>query len=380
MEGFKFHNPTRIIFGKNRIVLIGSLLKEYGYHRVLFLAGQGSIKKNGVYQKVAGSLKKAGIEWVELWGVKPNPVLSKVYEGIELARKEKVEAILAVGGGSVIDSAKAIAGGFYLKDIWEAFEGKVKIQQALPIFTVLTLSATASEMNQWAVVTKSEEKKKWAIGAEVLFPVASIIDPLVQMSLPWNQTVNGAIDALSHIMENYFVGKDQETSLAIEEALMRTIILETDRLQANSNDYNARANLVWAITMAHNGISAVGLKGGDWSAHRIEHGISAEHPEIAHGAGLAVVFPAWIQYMEKYNQKTFLRWAKKIWNARTIETAVKKMKTKYSKWGAPISLRQLGISEAEIKAIAQNAYQIGSLGLIKKLTLKDIEKILKLAL
>jgi len=380
MEEFRFYNPTRIIFGKGAIKEIGSVIVGYGYKKVLLLAGQGSIKRNTVYEQTVGSLKGSGVNWVELWGVQPNPVLSKVYEGIQVARDEKVEAILAVGGGSVIDSAKAISAGFYLSDIWEAFEGLLKIKKALPVFTILTLSATASEMNQWAVITKSDEKKKWAIGADVLFPVVSIIDPSVQRTLPWNQTVNGAIDALSHIYENYFVGTNQETSMAVLEALMRTIIYETDRLQANYDDEDARANLVWAITMAHNGIGAVGLKGGDWSAHRIEHGISAEHPEVAHGQGLAVVFPAWIKYISKYNQATFHRWARRVWSARNIDYALEKMKTKYSKWRAPLSLGELGVSEKEIRAIAKNVMRMGNLGVIKKLSRKDVEEILKLAL
>ncbi len=380
MENFKFWNPTKIIFGKGAIRELGPAIKKHGHKKVLLLAGQGSSKKNGAYDGAVKSLQAAGIKWVELWGVQPNPVLTKVYEAIKLAHAEKVDAVLAVGGGSVIDSAKSVAAGFYLSDIWEVFEGRVEIKRALPLFTVLTLSATASEMNQWAVLTKADEKKKWAIGADALFPLVSIVDPSVQMRLPWEQTVNGAIDALSHVMENYFVGTDQEVSMAVCESLMRTIITMTDRLQAHPRDYNARASLVWAATMAHNGVSAVALKGGDWSAHKIEHGISAIHPEVAHGTGLGIVFPAWILYLRKYNPKTFSRWAKQVWGARNAESAVKKMRTIYSKWGAPVSLSELGIGSKELKTIANNAFRMGSMGVVKKLTRKDIEKILKLAL
>ncbi len=379
MENFVFHNPCRVIFGKGMIGRIGSEIKGLGHHKILLLAGQGSIRKNGVYQQAAKSLRSAGIKWAEVWGVRANPVLSKVEEAVKVAREQKVSAILAIGGGSVIDSAKSAAAGFYLSEIWDAFEGVTEIKRALPLFTILTLSATASEMNQWAVLSKPDEKKKWAIGAEVLIPKVTVIDPSVQISLPWKQTVNGAIDAISHIMENYFVGTDQEVSMGICESLIRTIIEMTDLLQTQPRDYSARANLVWAATMAHNGISAVALKGGDWSAHKIEHGISALHPEIAHGTGLAIVFPAWIKYMERYNRKTFQRWAQVIWSAHSADSAVGKMKTKYSKWGAPVSLTEIGISETEIPAIAENAYRMKPIGVIKKLSLKDIKAILNLA-
>jgi len=380
MENFMFHNPCKVIFGKGAIKKIGPAIKESGHKKILLLAGQGSIRKNGVYQQVTESLQSSGIKWSEFWGVQPNPILPKVYEAIKAARKEKVGAILAIGGGSVIDSAKATAAGFYLSDIWEVFEGLRKVEKALPLFTVLTLSATASEMNQWAVLTKPDEKKKWAIGAEILIPKVTVIDPSVQMSLPWSQTVNGAIDALSHLMENYFVGTDEMVSMRICESLMITIMEMTDRLQANPRDDNARANLVWAATMAHNGVSAIALKGGDWSAHRIEHGISALHPEIAHGTGLGIVFPAWIQYLKRYNRKTFHRWAREVWSARNIDYAVEKLKTKYSKWGAPVSLEEVGISEKEIPAMAENTMGMGKLGVVKKLSRKDVEAILRLAL
>jgi len=379
MDNFYFQNPCKIIFGKNTILKIGPEIKKYGYSKVLLIAGQGSIKKNRVYDQTIKSLKEAKIEWVEVWGVQPNPVLSKVREAIRLAWKEKPEAILAVGGGSVIDSAKAVSAGYYLDDIWQAFEGKVQIEKALPIFTILTLSATASEMNQWAVISNEQERKKWAIGAGCLIPQVSIIDPSVQTTLPWHQTVNGAIDGLSHLMENYFLGRDEETSMALCEALMRSIIISTDQLQRAPEDYNARSNLVWAITMAHNGVSAIGLKGGDWSAHRIEHGISAIHPEVAHGEGLAVVFPAWILYMHKSNPKTFQRWAETVWEARNVFSAVKKMRTKYRKWRAPIWLNDLKINQKEIKQIVKNVMQFKNLGVLKRLTKKDVEEILKLA-
>jgi alcohol dehydrogenase len=380
MENFSYQNPVKIIFGKNTIPQIGPRIKKCGYQKILLLAGQGSIKKNGVYGAASASLKSQAIEMVEVWGVRPNPVISKVREAVKIARDKNVQAILAIGGGSVIDSAKAVAAGFYLDDIWSAFEDRLDIERALPLFTVLTVSGAASEMNQWAVVTNEAEHKKWSIGANPLFPLLTIIDPSVQMSLPWHQTVAGAVDAIAHLLENFFMGADQEVSLSIGEALMRTIFKMTDALQKNPADYDARANLVWAAGLAHAGLPAVAMKGGDWSAHGIEHGFSALHPEVAHGAGLAVVFPAWILYMQKVTPPIFKRWAKNVMNSATMPGAVKKFRARLQKWKSPVWLEDLGIKESEIKAIAQNANARGALGNLKKLTIKDIEAILKLTI
>lgn len=380
MENFSYYNPIKIIFGKNTIPQIGPRIKKCGFKKILLLAGQGSIKKNGVYDAVSASLKSQGLEVIELWGVRPNPVLSKVREAIKISRENNVDAVLAVGGGSVIDSAKAVAAGVFLDDIWDAFEDKADIEKALPLFTVLTVSGAASEMNQWAVVTNEQGNKKWSIGANPLFPVLSIIDPSVQMSLPWSQTVSGSVDAIAHLLENYFMGEDQEVSLSMEEALIKTIFKMTDALQKNPKDYDARANLVWGAGLAHAGIAATAMRGGDWSAHGIEHGISALHPEVAHGAGLGVVFPAWISYMQKVNPMIFKRWAKNVMDAKTVAEGVKKFRARLKKWKAPVYLQDLGISPGEIKAMAQNANSRRPLGNLKQLSLKDIEAILKLTL
>jgi alcohol dehydrogenase YqhD (iron-dependent ADH family) len=213
MENFEFYSPTKVIFGKHTITQIGDEIRNHGCKRVLMIAGGGSIRENGVYDAMVQSLESVGVERVELWGVRPNPVLSTVYAAILKAREHHVDAILAVGGGSVVDCAKAVAGGFYLKDIWEAFENRALIEKALPLFVILTLSATGSEMNAFAVVTREEGNKKWAVGSPLLFPVVSIIDPSVQVFLPWHQTVNGGVDALSHIMEFYFLGSVEETTI-----------------------------------------------------------------------------------------------------------------------------------------------------------------------
>lgn len=381
MDNFIFYNPTKLCFGKNTIQAIGSELAQRNYRKVLILAGGGSIKNNGVYSEAIESLKTNNIEWVELWGVRPNPELDHANKAIDICRKNNVDAILAIGGGSVIDEAKSIALGFYLDNLWDAFEGKVQPQKALPLFTILTISATGSEMNCGAVLSNEAEKKKWPVHSLLVYPAVSIIDPSKQTTLPWNQTVNGAIDALSHIMENYFAGSNQEATFAFDEALMKTIIKETNLLKTNPKDYDARANLAWSATAALNGMSGIGIRTGDWSSHMIEHGISALHPEIAHGAGLAIVYPAWIEYVQESNPDVFKRWSENVWHAESIEHAIGKMKDKYKSWSAPISLREVGITENEISQIAENATAIGNgyVGVIRKLSTVDVVNILKIA-
>lgn len=378
MINFTFYTPTRVLFGVGRIKEIGSEIKKSNVKKVLLVAGGGSIKKNGVYDTVIASLQEQGIDWVELWGVVPNPVLSKVMEGISLAKESGVDGVLAVGGGSVIDTAKAIASGIYLDDVWASFLGKEKIKQALPLFVVLTISATGSECNGNFVITNEETKQKLGNHSPLVYPKVSIIDPSVQRTLPWNQTANGACDALSHIMESYFSGGGNETTLYVDEALTKAIIDATDKLMLNEDDLEARANLAWAATLALNGVSAAQLK-GDWASHDIEHAISALHPEVAHSAGLAVVFPAWITHVWKENEPTFRRWARNVWDTDDVLTAVERLKSTYKRWGLPISLRELNLEKSEIPAIAQNATQLGKLGTVKELAQEDVEKILEIA-
>ncbi len=379
MENFTLHNPTRLIFGSDTVGLIGEEILARGIKKTLFLAGEGSIRRNGVYKRVVSSLKEAGVDFVEVWGVRPNPVLTKVQEAVRTAKEFRAEAVLGVGGGSVIDSAKLSAAGFYLEDIWSAVEGKVKIERALPIFTILTLSATGSEMNENAVVTNAEVRKKLGVSSPTLYPALSIVDPSIQVSLPWFQTVNGAIDAIAHVLEFYFRAEDQETALALDEALIRSIIKATDRLKENQGDYAARANLAWAATLALNGTSGATLK-GEWFVHGLQHVISAFHPEVAHGAGLGVLFPAWIAFMQDYNPLIFKRWAQEIWKASSVKEGIEEMRQAFLRWGAPLTLGDLGVKEGEIPAIAADVYENGRTGKLKKLSSEEIESILRLAL
>lgn len=377
MKSFSFHNPTRLIFGTKTVKEIGSAIKEAGFTKILLIAGGGSIKKNGVYADLCRSFREHQLEWVESWGVQPNPTLTKAEEIRETAKKNKIDCILAAGGGSVIDTAKAVAAGFFTKTIWDIYEGKITPQKALPLFVVLTISATGSEMNPHSVLSNEKEHKKWSMSFPCLYPHTTIVDPSVQRSLPWIQTANGAMDALSHCMESYVTGEGDELTLALSESIMKTVIDATDKLQNNENDTEARCNLALGATLALNGISAMGL-GGDWTSHGIEHGISALHPEVAHGSGLAIVFPAWILHVWKEKPAVFLRWATNVWQVRTVEEAVKNMKAKLQQWNLPISLKEIGIQQDAFDAIAENVMQKPR-GTVKKLDKQDILSILEKA-
>ena len=379
MENFKFYNPTKVIFGKDTISQIGEQIVSFDIKKVLLLYGGGSIKTNGVYSSVVSSLKQNNIEFVELPGVQPNPVVTHVREAIRIAKSENVQAVLAVGGGSVIDEAKSIAAGFYVDEVWNIFERKETVQKALPLFTVLTLSATGTEMNSFAVLTNSEEKKKWSFGSPYSYPLVSVIDPTVQMSLPWRQTINGGVDSLSHIMELYFAGGDTETTLAINEALMRTIIKSMNILLENEKDYSARAELAWCASLALCGITGVAMNGGEWTVHRIEHAISAFYPEVAHAEGLAVIFPAWLKYVNSDNPSRFKRWAKNVLGADSIDEGIATFISLLKKWKAPTTLAELNVDKTMIPELARNAMQQGTLGNFRKIEFEDVVNILNLA-
>jgi alcohol dehydrogenase len=379
MVNFKFYNPTKVIFGKDTLSQIGEQISSFDIKKVLLLYGGGSIKMNGVYSSVISSLKSNNIEFVELPGVQPNPVVTHVREAIGIAKSENVDAILAVGGGSVIDEAKSIAAGFYASDVWNIFEKKESVRKALPLFTVLTLSATGTEMNSYAVLTNAQEKKKWSFGSPYSYPLVSVIDPTVQMSLPWRQTINGGVDSLSHIMELYFAGSDAETTLAINEALMRTIIKSMNILQENEKDYSARAELAWCASLALCGLTGVAMNGGEWTVHRIEHAISAFYPEVAHAEGLAVVFPAWLKYVYSENPIRFERWAKNVFGADSIDDGITAFISMLKKWKAPTTLAELNVDKSMIPELATNAMQQGTLGNFRKIEYDDVVKILNLA-
>lgn len=386
MRDFVFQNPTKIVFGNGKISKLGGEVRKVA-GKVLLVYGRGSIKNNGVYDMVINSLKSSNIDWVEFPGIKPNPILGKVHEGIELAKNENVEAVVAIGGGSVIDTSKTIAAGYYYNgDIWDAFVGKYKVEKSLPIFVVLTISATGSEMNGGAVITNEKTMQKYSFWTNASYPRVSILDPSIQFSLPQIQTANGAADAIAHVLELYFDGTPNTLILdEISEGIIRTIMNSTKILLRNPTDYNARANLVWSATLALNGINGTGRSGGDWASHAIEHSLSALY-DIAHGSGLAIVLPAWMKYVYNEDIKKFARFSRKIFEIEEVDdekTALKgieKLKEWYKNIGLPVTLKDANISSGEIERVVENASLRTPFGRLKRLEANDVREILKLCM
>ena len=384
MENFVFQNPTKLVFGKGTVEKIGEYLKKDGIKKVLLLYGGGSIKKNGVYEKVVRSLIENGVEKVEVSGVRPNPVLSKVHEAIDVARKNDVQAILAVGGGSVVDSAKAVAAGFYYEgDIWDAFIGKYNVKKALPLYVILTMSATGTEMNGNGVVTNEETKEKFYFSSKHVYPVLSIVDPTTQFSLPKEQVVYGAIDAISHVMEYYFDTTGSDLIDRIDEDIIKTLIETTKILIKEPDNYEARANFCLATTLALNGLTGMGTNGGDWSSHELEHAVSALKPDVAHGAGLAIVFPAWMTYVKDKISEKLIKFGKNILGLDgeiTPERTIEALKNWYSSIGAPVKLCEIGFTKEDIDELTKTANKHAPFGTVKELREEDIRKIYEIAL
>ncbi|MBE9546599.1 MAG: iron-containing alcohol dehydrogenase [Proteobacteria bacterium] len=385
MQNFIFENPTKIIFGKGTISRIGREVKRFG-SKVLLVYGQESIKKNGIYEQVTESLREADISIVELPGVKSNPVLSLALKGIELARKEKVDTVLAVGGGSVIDTAKTVAAGVKADhDVWDFFTYKKTIKDALPVLTVLTISASASEMNPVAVITKEESDQKYSIRSPFIQPKTSILDPTVLYTLSPEYSAYSAVDAMTHALEGYFNNSETDSPLQdrLVEAFIRTIIENTEIILKNPTDYNARANMMWSATLAFNGLTTAGMGMVSYPAHMIEHSLSALY-DIAHGAGLSIVLPGWMSYTLEKNPKKFARLAREIFDVKEIDDeeaaaeGVKLLKSWFAGIGSPTSLLEGDIPESDIEKIAENAVELARIWGLKEYTKDVIVDILNL--
>ena len=269
MTDFVFQNPTKIIFGEEAELKIVADIKDGGYKKTMIIYGMGQVKQSGLYDRVVRRIIKNELGFTDFGGVRPNPVLSFVYDGIEWARKNEVDSILAIGGGSVIDAAKAIAAGFYYDaDVWDFFDKKTSPTKALPVFTILTLAATGSEMNNVSVITNEEEQKKYAFGSNLIFPVASALNPSITMSVDNRQSAFAAVDAISHILEVY-LSKQNNLRLndRLSEALLRTIVKDTEKILENPQDYDARASFMWSATLALNGILSCGAEGYYFANH-----------------------------------------------------------------------------------------------------------------
>lgn len=359
MENFEFFNPTRIIFGKDTEKKIGKILEKEDVERVLFVYGKSSIKNTGLYDRVVTSLKEEGIEYIEHGGVKPNPVLSHTLEGIKKAKEHKVDAILAVGGGSAIDEGKAIAVGAKTdKNIWDFFKKKREIKKALPIYVILTLAATGTEMNGFAVITNEETEEKLSIGSEHIFPRVSILNPELTFTVSPQYQAYAAVDAIAHVIEYYFSGSYcPQLQNRLIESLIKTIMETTETILREPQNYNARAEFMWAATLALNGITRLGIKGGEFPNHMIAHSLGALY-DLPHGACLSLVIPSWMKWYIDKNRYQFERFAREIFNLGSAEEGIEALKSWFKKIGSPVSLKQAGIPESDMDKIIKNAYNI----------------------
>jgi alcohol dehydrogenase YqhD (iron-dependent ADH family) len=389
MENFIFQNPTKIIFGKGTENQVGPETFKHSKKILLHYGGE-SAKKTGLYDRVVASLKGAGVEFVELPGVLPNPRLSLVREGIRLCREHQLDFVLAVGGGSVIDSAKAIAAGVpYEGDVWDFFTGKAGVHRALPIATILTIPAAGSEASTGCVITNEEGWLKRAFNSHHVYPKFSILNPELAFTLPKYQVACGAADIIAHLMERYFTNVAHvELTDRLIEATVKTVVHNVPLVLAQPDNYDAWAEVMWAGTVAHNNLLNTG-RIGDWASHDIEHEISGIY-DVAHGAGLAVVFPAWMKYNMPHDPLRFAQFAARIWNVdtnywdteATALEGIARHEAFFKSIGLPTRLPELKIDgnrleEMADKCTAGDTHTVGQFVQLKK---QDVYNILKLAL
>lgn len=387
MDSFVFQNPTKLIFGRGQIQALRDEIPKYG-KKLLLVYGGGSIKRNGLYDEVMQILKEIGAEVFELPGVEPNPRITTVRKGVDICKKEKIEFLLAVGGGSVIDCTKAIAAGaMYEGDPWDIVIKKAKPEAALPLGTVLTLAATGSEMNSGSVITNWETKEKYGWGSPLVYPKFSILDPVYTFTVPRDQTVYGIVDMMSHVFEHYF-HHAANTPLQDRfcESLLTTIMETAPKLVDDLENYEYRETILYCGTMALNGMVQMGFR-GDWATHNIEHAVSAAF-DIPHGGGLAILFPNWMKHVLPVNPQRFKQLAVRVFGVdpanKTDEEAglegIERLREFWNSLGAPSRLRDYGIGEKDLPLLADIAMKRGEFGNFKKLTRDDVLAIYRASL
>lgn len=391
MDNFTFYSPTYFVFGRGEENHTGKYVKRFGGSKVLIHYGGGSVVRSGLLDRVKASLEQENISYVELGGVRPNPRSGLVYQGIELCRKENVDFILAVGGGSTIDSSKAIAAGtVYDGDFWDFYQGK-PVETALPVGTVLTIAAAGSEGSPDSVITLEDGMLKRGATGEGLRPRFSILNPELTQTLPPFQTAAGITDIMAHLFERYFTNTQEvETTDRVIEGLLMAMIHEGPRVIADPDNYEARANIMWAGMIAHNNCCGVGRE-QDWASHGIEHELSALY-DCAHGAGLAVVFPAWMTYTMPHNVMRFAQVASRVWGCqmdfacpeRTAREGIEAFKKFLKGIGMPGNFKELGAREEDIPAMAHSVCYgnggDGTVGGFVKLKEEDVAAIYRLML
>lgn len=360
MNNFNFYSPTYFAFGKDKEKEVGELVKRFGGSRVLLHYGGGSVKKSGLLDRVTEALEASGVTYVLLGGVMPNPRSGLVYEGIELCKKEKVDFILAVGGGSTIDSAKAIAlGTVYDGDFWDFYAGRAEAKAALPVGTILTIAAAGSEGSPDSVITHEDGMLKRGYGTDLIRPKFSVLNPALTQTLPAYQTACGATDIIAHVFERYYTNTTEvEVTDRLCEAVVLTMLKEVPRVIKNPDNYDARANIMWAGMVAHNNIVGVGRE-QDWNSHGIEHELSALY-DCAHGAGLAVIMPAWMEYVaEHHDVMRMAQMATRIFGCEmnfanpkaTALEGIRQFRQFLTDIGMPINFEQLGAKKEDIPAL-----------------------------
>ena len=385
MNNFVFYSPTEFVFGKATEMQVGALARKHGARKVMIVYGGGSVVRSGLLDRVKQSLQEAGIEYCLMGGVQPNPVDTKVYEGIEFCRREQADMLLPVGGGSVIDTAKAIAAGvLYEGDFWDFYIGKAKVTKALKVAVVLTIPAAGSEGSGNTVITKLDGLQKLSLRVpEVLRPVFSIMNPELTYTLPPFQTACGVADMMAHIMERYFANTQEvEIGDRLCEGTLMAIINEAPKVMRNPEDYGARANLMWAGMIAHNGTCGVGCE-EDWASHFLEHEISAIYG-VTHGAGLSVIFPAWMTWMVEHNVGKIAQYAVRVWGVPESEDkkalaleGIGKLKAIISTLGLPVTFKELGVENPDIDRLADSLHRnkgelVGNYVKLTKLDSKEI--------
>ena len=387
MRNFDFYNPTKLIFGQGTLEALKTEVPKYGKN-VLLMYGGGSIKRSGLYEKVMAELSAIDAVVTELSGVEPNPRLSTVHKGVELCREHNIDLILAVGGGSVLDCAKAVAvGAKYEGDMWDFVERKAAAQDALPLGTVLTMAATGSEMNSGSVITNEVTKEKMGWGSIHAFPAFSILDPENTFTLPRDQTVYGMVDIMSHVLEHYF---HNDTNTPVQdgfcETLLRTVIETAPKLIEDLNNYELRETIMYCGTMALNGMVSMGFA-GDWATHNIEHAVSAVY-DIPHGGGLAILFPQWMKYNIDTDPARFRKLAVNVFgvdpagkNDKEIGLeGIEALRSFWDSMGAPKTLADYDIDDSEIGSMADKAVRFGPFGNFSKLDREDVVEIYKMSL
>ncbi len=388
MKNFNFYSPTYFVFGKETESATGQYVKQYGGKKVLIHYGGGSVVKSGLLGRVKASLDAEGLSYVELGGVKPNPKSGLVYEGIELARKEHVDFVLAIGGGSAIDSAKAIALGVpYNGDFWDFYEGK-PVTEALQVGVVLTIAASGSEGSTDSVVTNENGMYKRCADGDVLRPKFAIMNPELTITLPSYQTASGITDIMAHCMERLFSHtKDVEITDRLCEAILLTMVKEGRRAMTDSNNYEARANIMWAGMVAHNNITGVG-RDQDWGTHHMENELSSSYG-CSHGAGLAILFPAWMTYAMKVDVNRFVAFATRVWGCQmnfenpevTAREGIAAFKDFMKEIGMPTTITEIGGKEEDIPMLVENMFhKCPNHGSFVKLTKEIAAEIYHLAL